>query len=50
MFPRQVEVTKLWEGNVFRHVCLSAILSTGEGSYVTIIHDALNLTMQGPPV
>ena len=49
MFPRQVEVTKLWESNVFRHVCISAILSTG-GSYVTIIHDALNLTMQGPPV
>ena len=22
----------------------------GGGSYVTIIHDALNLTMQGPPV
>ena len=31
-------------------MCLSLCLSTGEwGSYVTITHDALDLTTQGPP-
>ena len=39
--------TKLREGNVFSRVSLSVCLSTGED--VTINHDALDLTVQGPP-
>ena len=39
---------KLWEGNVLADVCLS-VHSGGEGGpNVTIIHDALNLTVQSP--
>ena len=37
---------KLWEGNVFSHVCLSFCLRGG--SHVTITHDALDLTVQEP--
>ena len=37
---------KLREGNVFSHVCQS---TGGGGSHVTIIHDALDLTVQGSP-
>ena len=41
---------KLRESNVFSRVCLSVILSTGGGGpYVTIAHDALDLTVQVPP-
>ena len=36
---------KLREYNVFSRVCLS----TGRGSHVTIAHDALDFTIQGPP-
>ena len=35
---------KLWEGNVFIVVCLSVY----RGPYVTITHDALDLTVQSP--
>ena len=35
---------KLWEGNVFIVVCLSV----HRGPYVTITHDALDLTVQSP--
>ena len=38
---------KLQEGNVFSHVCLFVIPSTG-WSQVTITHDALDLTVHGP--
>ena len=38
--------TKLWEGNVFSHVCLSI----HGGSHVTIIHDALDFTIQVSPI
>ena len=35
---------------MFSVMCLSFCLSTEEGgSHVTITHDALNLTTQGPP-
>ena len=37
---------KLWEGNVFTHVCLS--VQKG-GPHMTITRDALDLTEQGPP-
>ena len=37
--------TKLWEGNVFTCVCLSV----HRGPHLTITHDALGLTVQGPP-
>ena len=38
---------KLWEGNIFSRVCPSVILSFwGEGVHVTIIRDALDLTVQ----
>ena len=37
--------TKLWEGNVFNCVCLSV----QRGRYMTIVHDALDLTIQPPP-
>ena len=36
----------LRKGNVFSRVCPSAILSTA-GSHVTVIHDLLDLTVQG---
>ena len=35
--------TKLWEGNVFSHACLST-----KGPDVAITHDAVDLTIQGP--
>ena len=38
-------ITKLQEGNAFRGLCLSV----RERSHVTIAHDALDITMQGPP-
>ena len=38
--------TKFWEGNIFSRVCLS--VNGGRGSRVTITHDALELTVQGP--
>ena len=35
------------EGNIFNRVC---VVHSGErGSHATIIHDALDLTIQGPP-
>ena len=37
------------KGYVFTHVCLSVILST-RGSHVTLTYDALDLTVQGPPI
>ena len=37
---------KLGEGNVFSHVCPSFCLHWGP--YVTITHDALDLTVQPP--
>ena len=40
-------LTKLWEGNIFGRVCLS-FCPRREGSCVTIIHDAVDLTVQGP--
>ena len=39
--------TKLEEGNAFNHVCVSV---HRVGSHVTIICDALNLTVKQPPV
>ena len=41
---------KLREGNVFSRRCLSACLSMGEGSHVTITHNALAIIVQGPPL
>ena len=38
--------TKLWEGNV---LLVFVCLFTGEGSHVTITHDALDLTVHRPP-
>ena len=45
---------KLRGGNVFSRVYLSVILSVyvcvgGLGSHVTTTHDAMDLTIQGPP-
>ena len=37
------------EGIAFSHVCLSFCLSSGGGSNVTIIHDALDLAVQDLP-
>ena len=39
--------TKFRKGNVFTRVCHS-VQGAREGSHVTIIHDALDLTIQGP--
>ena len=44
--------TKLREGNVFSRVCPSVSHSVGgegRGPHVTITHDILDLTIQGPP-
>ena len=42
--------TKLQVNNVFTGVCLSVNLSIGRvGSHLTIIFDALDLTIQSPP-
>ena len=41
--------TKLRKGNVFSRVCLSVCLSPG-GPHVTIIHYALDFTIQNPPL
>ena len=41
-----VSVNEIAEGNVFSLVCLSFC---PQGSFVTITHDALDLTVQGPP-
>ena len=38
--------TMLRKGNVFSRMCL--VCSWGRGSHVTITHDALELTVQGP--
>ena len=38
--------TKLLEGNVFSHVCLS--FCSHRGPHVTITHDALDLSVQSP--
>ena len=40
--------TKLRKGNVFSRVCLSVSLTKGS-PHVTITHDTLDLTTQGPP-
>ena len=40
--------TKLQDGNLFSLVCPSFCPGAGE-SHVTITHDALDLTIQGPP-
>ena len=42
-------LTKLREGNVFSCVYLSATLSREGVSYVTITHNAMELTIQRPP-
>ena len=43
-------ICKVMEGNVFSHVCLSVSQSFHGGcSHMTITHDALDLTGQGPP-
>ena len=39
---------KLREGNVFSHLCLCLSTEMGRGFYVTITHDTLDLTVQGP--
>ena len=41
--------TKLWAGNVFIRVCPSVGQSVHGGTHGTIAHDALDLTVQGPP-
>ena len=41
--------TKLLEGNVFSRVCLVILFIGGEGPHVTIIHDALDITVQANP-
>ena len=53
-FPLRVHIyyppTRLQVGNVFTGVCLSVNLSVGwVGSRLTIIFDALDLTIQSPP-
>ena len=39
---------KLREGNVFTRVCLS--VHRGKGLHLTIVHDALDLTLQAPHI
>ena len=41
--------TKLQEGNVFSHVCLSVCPQGERSPHVTITHYALDLSIKGPP-